>query len=285
MTKASCIKNNKKQAPNSMTQVQTIGGLKRGRGRGRGRGAARGRAGRGGGRSDKPAAFEPFKGSANSLSAQQATGIQQHIHHGSGVFAAEQPHLAGIAKLQQQHDDAIALRAVQLAELQTQEQSQQQQQEPAVLNTSDGPGASSSAPNRPQEASSTDASSVIDLCDDEDTKQPVQQALMSSRPPPKPREQVAWSLGGNRASSSNTASSSSSNVDNPFWCPARYIPAGGENQPDLRLQTREIVQVLDSGLVPHRGKAVLDTGLPCMPRCLLLTVLCAQLELLKALAA
>lgn len=236
-----------------MTQVQTIGGLKRGRGRGRGSGRGRGRGGRDGGRTDKPAAFEAFKGSGNSLGAQQAAGGQQHrAAHGSGIFAAEQQHLTGIAKLQQQHDEALALRAVQLAELQRQQQ----------------PQASTSAPYAPQlEAdiptqvyplapAACSVTDVIDLCDD-DSGQPAQQ---SARPPAKPRENVSWSLGVNRTTSGGTASTCSAGSDNPFWSPARYVPLGGDNQPDLRLQTHEVVQVFDSGLVGHRGSAVLDTG-------------------------
>ena len=253
-----------------MTQVQTIGGLKRGRGRGRGRGTGRGSEdrGRGRGRSDKSASFEPFKGSAKSLSAQQANPQQHPINQGSGVFAAEKHHLAGIAKLQQQHDEAIALRAVQLAELQRQQQSQlqqqqhqqqHQQQQGSAANMAEGLKTSAHAGSQPQAVSSAVADSIIDLCDD-DADQPAQQVSEAPRPPAKPREQISWSRGVGPATSSSSASSSSNNVGNPFWCPARYIPAGGENQPDLHLQTREVVQVLDSGLVAHQGVAILDTG-------------------------
>lgn len=235
-----------------MTQVQTIGGLSRGRGRGRGSGRGRGRGGRGAGRTDKPAAFEAFKGSGNSLGAQQAAGIQQHqAAHGSGIFAAVQQHLTGIAKLQQQHDEALALRAVQLAELQRQQQPQA---------STSVPQSEADIPTQlypvPPATSSVTESNIIDLCDD-DSGQPAQQ---SATPPAKPREKVSWSLGVNRATSGATASTSSAGSDNPFWCPARYVPTGGDNQPDLRLQTHEVVQVFDSGLAGHRGTAVLDTG-------------------------
>jgi len=235
-----------------MTQVQTIGGLRRGRGRGRGSGRGRGRGGRGAGRTDKPAAFEAFKGPGNSLKAQQAAGIQQHqAAHGSGIFAAEQQHLTGIAKLQQQHDEALALRAVQLAELQRQQQPQA---------STSVPQSEADIPTQlypvPPATSSVTESNIIDLCDD-DSGQPAQQ---SARPPAKPREKVSWSLGVNRATSGATASTSSAGSDNPFWCPARYVPTGGDNQPDVRLQTHEVVQVFDSGLAGHRGTAVLDTG-------------------------
>ncbi len=238
-----------------MTQVQTIGGLKRGRGRGRGSGRGRGRGGRGAGRTDKPAAFEAFKGSGNSLGAQQAAGGQQHqAAHSSGIFAAEQQHLTGIAKLQQQHDEALALRAVQLAELQRQQQLQASTSAPhAPLSEAD---IATQLYPLPPATSSVTESDVIDLCDDGSG----QSAQPSARPPAKPREKVSWSLGVNRAASGATASNSSAGSDNPFWCPARYVPTGGDNQPDLRLQTHEVVQVLDSGLVGHRGNAVLDTG-------------------------
>ncbi|DBA94926.1 TPA: hypothetical protein ACH3X1_002455 [Trebouxia sp. C0004] len=236
-----------------MTQVQTIGGLKRGRGRGSGRG--RGRGGRGAGRTDKPAAFEAFKGSGNSLGAQQAAGGQQHqAAHGSGIFAAEQQHLTGIAKLQQQHDEALALRAVQQAELQRQQQPQASTSAPPL------PQSEADIPTQlypvPPARSSFTESDLIDLCDD-DSGQPGQQ---SARPPAKPREKMSWSLGVNRAMSGATASTSTAGSDNPFWCPARYVPTGGDNQPDLRLQTHEVVQAFDSGLVGHRGTAILDTG-------------------------
>ena len=259
----------------SMTQVQTVGGLKRGRGRGRGRGTARGRGGKGG-RSDKPAAFEPFKGSANSLSAH-SNQQQPTVSHGSGVFAAEQQHLAGVAKLQQQHDEAVTLRAVQMAELQKQQQTQQQALA-SSSSVSQAPATSASAPAQPPQTSCTadskiralhKADDVIDLCDGDDTKQPAQQASTVSRPPAKPREQVSWSLGVARPTSGSSAPSGSSNTDNPFWCPARYVPAGGEAQPDLRLQTEEIVQVLDSGLVAHRGTAILDTGSYAIHSCII----------------
>lgn len=238
-----------------MTQVQTIGGLKRGRGRGRGSGRGRGRGGRGAGGTDKPAAFEAFKGSGNSLGAQQAAGGQQHqAAYGSGIFAAEQQHLTGIAKLQQQHDEALALRAVQLAELQRQQQPQ------ASTSAPPAPQSEADIPTQlyppPPASSSVTESDIIDLCDD-DSGQPAQQ---SARPPAKPQEKVSWSLGVNRAVSGATASTSSAGNDNPFWCPARYVPSGGDNQPELRLQTHEVVQVFDSGLVGHRGNAVLDTG-------------------------
>ena len=260
-----------------MTQVQTIGGLKRGRGRGRGSGRGRDGRGRGRGRSDKPASFEPFQGSANSLSAQQATGIpQQHpVNQGSGVFAPEHHHLAGIAKLQQQHDEAIALRAVQLAELQRQQQSQLQQQQQhhqqgSASDMMEAPKTSAQAASQPQAVSPAVADSVIDLCDDE-ADQPAQQVSKAPRPPAKPQEQVSWSRGVGRATSSNSAPSGSNNVGNPFWCPARYIPAGGENQLDLHLQTHEVVQILDSGLVAHQGMAILDTGAIAMTLCMLLS--------------
>ena len=238
-----------------MTQVQTVGGLKRGRGRGRGRGSGRGRGGRGG-KSDKPPTFEPFKGSANSLSAD-SNHQQPAVGQGSGVFAAAQQHLVGVAKLQQQHDDAIALRAVQMAELPQQQQTGQVQA--SSSSTSQAPATSARAPPRP--TSSAADSSIIDLCDD-DTDQPAHQASTAPRPPAKPREQISWSLGVARTTSGRSVPSGSS--DNPFWCPARYIPAGGETQADLRLQTHEFVQVLDSGLVGHRGTAVLDTGTSLM---------------------
>ena len=237
-----------------MTQVQTIGGLKRGRGRGRGRGSGRGRGGRSG-RSDKPQPFEPFKGPAKSLSA--ASNQQQPAaSHGSGVFAAEQQHLAGVARLQQQHDEAIALRAVQMAELEQQQQAQQTQA--SCSSNSQAPGTSAPAPAQPSATSST-GSDIIDLCDETD-QAPQQAARDPARPPAKPREQVSWSLGVGGTTASRSAPSGSSNTDNPFWAPARYMPVGGESQPDLRLQTYEVVQVLDSGLVGHRGTAVLDTG-------------------------
>lgn len=239
-----------------MTQVQTVGGLKRGRGRGRGRGTARGRGGKGG-RSDQPAAFEPFKGSANSLSAHSSQP-QPAVNHGSGVFAAEQQHLAGVAKLQQQHDEAVTLRAVQMAELQKQQQTQQALASSSSVSTA--PATSASAPAQPPLTSCAADSSIIDLCDGDDFDQPAQQASTASRPPAKPREQISWSLGVARPTSGSSAPSGSSNPDNPFWCPARYMPAGGEAQPDLRLQTEEVVQVLDSVLVAHRGTAILDTG-------------------------
>ena len=234
---------------NTMTQVQTIGGLKRGRGRGLGRNTGRGRGGRNG-RSDKPAAFEPFKGSANSLTAH-SNQQQPAANHGSGVFADEHQHLAGVAKLQQQHDEAVALRAVQMAELGNQRQTQVQASSSRVYQ----------APAQPPSTSSAAGSSIIDLCDDDDTGQLAQQASTASRPPAKPREQISWSLGVACPTSGSSVPSGSSNVDNPFWCPARYIPVGGEAQADLRLQTHELVQVLDSGLVGHRGTAVLDTGI------------------------
>lgn len=256
-----------------MTQVQTISGLKRGRGRGRGRGAGRGRGGRGSGRNDKPGAFQPFRGSGNSLSAQPAVG-NQPADHASGVFAAEQQHLAGVARLQQQHDEATALRAVQLAELERQQQQRQrpkQQQQACASSTVEDSNISDLALGQAQARPSASASSVIDLCN-EGSNQHEQQK--PSRPPAKPREQATWSLGVDRASSRNTAQpSSSSNIDNPFWCPARYIPAGGENQADLRLQTLEIVQVLDSGLVAHRGSAILDTGLLLL--CAMASIACS----------
>lgn len=235
-----------------MTQVQTIGGLKRGggRGRGRGRGAGTGRAGRG----DKPDAFQPFKGSGFSLSsASPGQTQQQHSSAGgSGVFAAEQ-HQHGTSRLQQQHEEALALRAVQLAELQKQSE--------ALLTAKGQPEPSTSGDHtsKPQDAYSAADSNVIDLCDDGD-ELPAKRLSASARPPAKPREKVGWSLGVDRASSSATASTSSNTGDNPFWCPARYVPAGGENQADLRLQTHEVAQVFDSGLVGHRGAAILDTG-------------------------
>ena len=239
-----------------MTQVQTIGGLKRGRGRGRGRGTGRGRGGRGG-RSDKPATFEPFKGPANSLAAH-SNQQQPTANHGSGVFADEHQHLAGVPKLQQQHDEAVAFRAVQMAEL----QKQQQTQPPTSSScASEAPATFAAAPEQLPLISSAAGSSTIDLCDEDDTSQTDQQASTASRPPAKPREQISWSLGVARPTSSSSVPSVSSNADNPFWCPARYIPVGGEAQADLRLQTHEIVQVLDSGLVGHRGTAVLDTGM------------------------
>ena len=238
-----------------MTQVQTIGGLKRGRGRGRGRGTGRGRGGRGG-KSDKSAAFEPFKGSANSLTVHSSQE-QPTANQGSGVFADEQQHLAGVAKLQQQHDEAVALRAVHMAELQKQQQTQGQA---SASGMSQAPAICASAPDQPAQTSSAAGSSTIDLCDDDDTAQLAQQALVASRPPAKPREQIGWSIGIARPTSGSSVPSGSSNADNPFWCPARYIPVGGEAQADLRLQTHEIVQVLDSGLVGHRGTAILDTG-------------------------
>ena len=239
-----------------MTQVQTIGGLKRGRGRGRGRSTGRGRGGRGG-RSDKPATFEPFKGSANSLTAH---GNQQHpvASHGSGVFADEHQHLAGVAKLQQQHDEAIALRAVQMAELEKQRQIPVQASSSGLFQA---PATSASAAHQFPSTSSAAGSSIIDLCNDDDTGQPAQQASTASRPPAKPREQISWSLGVDHPISDSSVPSGSSNTDNPFWCPARYMPVGGEAQADLCLQTHEVVQVLDSGLVGHRGTAILDTGI------------------------
>ena len=252
-----------------MTQVQTIGGLKRGRGRGRGTNRGRGRGGRGAGRNEKPAAFEAFKGSGNSLGAQQASsGLYQHSGGGSGVFAAEQQHLAGIAKLQQQHDEALALRAVQLAELQRQQQQSQEQQAytsppTPVLTQADIP---TQVYFQPQPPSSTTNDNIIDLCED-DTAQPAQQSSNPSRPPAKPREKASWSMGVDRATSGSATSTSNAGTDNPFWCPARYVPTGGEDQPDLRLQTHEVVQVLDSGLVGHRGTAVLDTGMPVITAC------------------
>ncbi len=247
-----------------MTQVQTIGGLKRGRGRGRASGRGRGRGARGAGRSDKPAAFEAFKGSGFSLSAQQSGSNQQPANgNGSGVFAAEQQNLAGIAKLQQQHDEALALKAVQLAELQKQQQQQQQQQQQVTAlqaSASHSPASIPAQANPQLHANpSMSASDVIDLCDD-DSDRPAHQSSKSFRPPAKQREKVSWSLGVDRATSGATASTSSASTDNPFWCPARYVPSGGENQADLRLQTHEVVHVLDSGLVGHRGTAVLDTG-------------------------
>lgn len=250
-----------------MTQVQTIGGLKRGRGRGRGTNRGRGRGGRGAGRNEKPAAFEAFKGSGNSLGAQQASSNPyQHSGGGSGVVAAEQQHLAGIAKLQQQHDEALALRAVQLAELQRQQQQPQEQQahtSPPILTEADIP---TQVYLQPQGPSSTTDDNIIDLCDD-DTTQPVQQSSNLPRPPAKPREKASWSMGVDRASSGSATSTSNAGTDNPFWCPARYVPTGGEDQPDLHLQTHEVVQVLDSGLVAHRGTAVLDTGMPVTTAC------------------
>lgn len=42
--------------------------------------------------------------------------------------------------------------------------------------------------------------------------------------------------------------------------PPRYLPAGGEDAPDLQLRTREIAEVADLGLAWHRAQAVLDTG-------------------------
>ena len=239
-----------------MTQVQTVGGLKRGRGRGRGKGNGRGRGGRGG-RSEKPASFEPFKGSANSLTAH-SNQQQPTANHGSGVFADEHQHLAGVAKLQQQHDEAVALRAVQMAELQKHRQTQGQASSSGM---SQAPATSAAAPDQSAPTSSAAGSSIIDLCEDDAIAQPAQQASTASRPPAKPREQISWSIGIARPTSGKSLPSGSSNADNPFWCPARYIPAGGEAQADLRLQTHEVVQVLDSGLVGHRGTAILDTGI------------------------
>ena len=57
--------------------------------------------------------------------------------------------------------------------------------------------------------------------------------------------------------------SGSSNVDNPFWSPAGYTPAEA-TEADLCLHTKEVVQVLDSGLVGHPGSAILDTGIKCI---------------------
>ncbi|KAL3163201.1 hypothetical protein ABBQ32_009604 [Trebouxia sp. C0010 RCD-2024] len=237
-----------------MTQVQTIGGLKRGRGRGRGRGTGRGRGGRSG-RSEKPQPFEPFKGSAKSLTAD-SNSLQPAVSHGSGVFAAEQQHLAGVARLQQQHDEAIALRAVEMAELARQQQAQPTQA--SCSSRSRAPG--TFAPDPPQPPATSSASSdIIDLCDETD-QAPQQASRHPARPPAKPREQISWSLGVGGITAGSSAPSGSRNTDNPFWAPARYMPAGGESQPDLRLQTHEVVQVLDSGLVGHRGAAVLDTG-------------------------
>ena len=246
-----------------MTQVQTIGGLKRGRGRGRGSGRGRG-GGRSTGRGDKPGAFEAFKGAGFSLNTQESEGIQQQQNaHSSGVFAAEQQHLAGIAKLQQQHDEALALRAVQLAELQKQ---QQEEQATSSASTQHQRNVSAQTAPQPQAATSAD---VIDLCGDE----PAQQSSTVTRPPAKPREKMSWSLGVDHPTFRTTPSNSVSS-DNPFWCPARYVPVGGENQADLHLQTHEVVLVFDNGLVGHRGTAVLDTGgrfllvTVCMMNCL-----------------
>lgn len=239
-------------ASNFMTQVQTIGGLKQRRGRGRGRGTGRGRGGRSR-RNDKPEPFRPFKGPAKSLSVDSSQQPPA-VSHGSGVFATEQQHLAGVAKLQQQHDEAIALRAVQMAELQKQQQAQQAQ----ACFSSRSEALGTSAPSQPPATSSAERD-IIDLCDD--TGQPPHQALgVPARPPAKPREQISWSLGVGHATSDSSVPSGSSNGDNPFWAPARYMPVGGETQADLRLQTQEVVQVLDSGLVGHRGTAILDTG-------------------------
>lgn len=239
-----------------MTQVQTIGGLKRGRGRGRGAGTGRGRSN---GKSDKSAAFEAFKGLGCSLSAKQTRDTQQQ-QNGSGVFSAEQQHLAGIARLQQQHEEALALRAVQLAELQKQQQEQQQattsERSISHLEASTSAGCTHAQPHANSIAAT---SSVIDLCDDNDEAAQLSQNAL--RLPAKPREKVAWSLGVNHATSSAATPASSGGGDNPFWCPSRYVPVGGENQPDLRLQTNESALVLDSGLVGHRATAVLDTGL------------------------
>lgn len=243
-----------------MTQVQTIGGLKRGRGRGRGagRGTGRGRGGRSNGKNDKSAAFEAFKGSGCSLSAKQTRDTQQQ-QNGSGVFSAEQQHLAGVARLQQQHEEALGLRAVQLAELQKQQQEQQQattsERSISHLEASTSAGCTHAQPHANSIAAT---SSVIDLCDDNDEAAQLSQNAL--RPPAKPREKVAWSLGVKHATSSAATPASSGGGDNPFWCPSRYVPVGGENQPDLRLQTNESALVLDSGLVGHRATAVLDTG-------------------------
>lgn len=53
---------------------------------------------------------------------------------------------------------------------------------------------------------------------------------------------------------------STSSGGNPFMDPPRYLPAGGEDAPDLQLRTREIAEVADLGLAWHRAQAVLDTG-------------------------